>query len=779
MRTWHLHIRGRVQGVGFRPHVWKLARTHALCGTVCNTTDGVHVWFGADEPTARRFAEQVVQQAPPLAQVLDWQLEEAPCSLPEGFHIVASSDAALPDLVLTPDAALCAQCRAELHAPENRRHGYPFITCTQCGPRYSIIEALPYDRPRTTMAPLAMCEACAAEYDDPDTRRYYAQTNSCPQCPVPLFLWEGRPLAWRRDLSVRQQLERVVQWWQQGGIVAVKGIGGYLLTCDAHNAEAVRLLRKRKRRPHKPLALMAPKLEAARRIVQLPSVAMRSMTGAEAPIVIAPITEWARRHLPMEVLAPGLDELGVMLPYAPLFELLLARFGRAIVATSGNLSGSPIVYEDEQAIELLAPLCDALLGYERRIVVPQDDSVMRVGADARPLWLRRSRGLAPALLLSRPVGSAQLLAMGARMKSAFAIQVRGRLYLSQYLGDTESYEAWRSYQHTLAHLQRLLAFEPELILTDRHPDFPATRLGEAMAQQYGIPCQRVPHHEAHFAALLGEHALDGQAEPVLGIVWDGMGLGHDELIRGGEFFLFREGRIEHLGALQPWPHLAGDKMAREARLAAFAIAADLPEVAEQLRPLFCESEWHNYKKLHARSRWYTTSMGRLFDAVGCLLGLPARSSFEGQVPMWLEAMAWRHVRRHGWYEGESLWPEARLPHWPVAPLVARLARLRKQGVAPEALAARFHHALALQAGLAAQRLGLRKVGFSGGVFQNRLLRNWIHRLWGHALELYFHERLPPNDENIAFGQIAWYELMTRQPHHSHSKTSDYVSSYSR
>ncbi|RMD70363.1 MAG: carbamoyltransferase HypF, partial [Bacteroidetes bacterium] len=498
MKTWHLHIRGRVQGVGFRPFVWRAARALGLQGEVCNTTDGVHVWFAADESTAGAFAEKLTQHPPPLARVVDWRLETTTRALPEGFHIANSRGDALPDLVVTPDAALCTTCREELHRPGNRRHQYAFTTCTQCGPRYSIIEALPYDRPRTAMAPLPMCGACQAEYDDPADRRYFSQTNSCTACPVPLFLWEQGRRIRQQEADAATLLERVVALWQDGGIVAVKGIGGYLLTCDACDAEAVRRLRKRKHRPDKPLAVMVPALDWVHRLVELPPGANQWMQGPVAPIVVAPVRAAARQMLPIDVLAPGLDELGIMLPYAPLFELLLARFGRPVVATSGNVSGAPLIYEDDTAIEHLGPMCEAILGYERRIVTPQDDSVLRLSANGTPIWLRRGRGLAPSLLLPRPVGHQNILAMGARMKSTFALQVRGRQYVSQYLGDTESFEAWRSYLHVLDHLQRLLAFEPEQVLVDLHPDFPATRLGQAIAERLGLPCTRVPHHEAHF-----------------------------------------------------------------------------------------------------------------------------------------------------------------------------------------------------------------------------------------------------------------------------------------
>ena len=778
MNTWHLHIRGRVQGVGFRPHVWRQARAMGLRGEVCNTTDGVHVWFEADEGTGRRFAERLAEKAPPLARVLDWQLKPAERALPPDFRIVESRNEVPPDLVLTPDAALCAECRAELRLPENRRRGYAFITCTHCGPRYSIIEALPYDRPRTTMAPLAMCAACAAEYDDPADRRYFSQTNSCPDCPVPLFLWENGKRRRQPEVEAAALIDRVCALWRAGGIVAVKGIGGYLLTCDAGQPEAVRLLRKRKQRPDKPLALMAPDLAQARHLVQLDSEAERWLQRPEAPIVVAPATDEARHSLPLHLIAPALDELGVMIPYAPLFEWLLARFGKPVIATSGNLSGAPVVYDDDRAIEALGPLCEAVLGYERRIVTPQDDSVLRLAAKGRPIWLRRSRGLAPSLLLERPLGTQAILAMGARMKSAFAIQVRGRLYQSQYLGDTDSYEAWCSYRHTLNHLCRLLHFEPEVVLVDAHPEFANTRLGRELAHKHDIPLYAVPHHEAHFAAVLAEYGLDHEDEPVLGVIWDGMGLDTDACIRGSEFYRYHNGRIEWVGSLAPWPHVAGDKMAREARLAAFSLTADLPEAEPLLRPAFSELEWCNYQRLYARSHLSTTSMGRLFDAVGFLLGLPAKATFEGQVPMWLEAMAWRHLRRAGWHFDQGLWPEAHLPQWPVTPLLQRLIALRRSGLETERLAAWFHYSLAYQIGETALQAGTRKVACSGGVFQNRLLVEWLERLWGRSLELFFPERLPPNDEQIAFGQIAWCEMLRRDHFFSTTKSESYVSGHS-
>ncbi len=778
MKGWHLHISGRVQGVGFRPTVWRVAHQLGLRGEVCNTTDGVHVHFLADMQTAHLFAERLMKQVPPLALVTQWTLEEAPAHSWTDFQIVESRHEAAPRLMITPDTALCNDCHRELFDPQNRRYHYGFITCTHCGPRYSIIETLPYDRPRTTMAPYDLCPQCQAEYNDPADRRYYAQTNSCPQCPIPLFLWRKGQ---QEVVPQGKWIEEIVQYWHSGGIVAVKGLGGYLLTCAAQNEEAVVRLRQRKRRPHKPLALMVPQLSWAQRLVQLSTEGKRWLESPVSPIVIAATTEEARQLLPIEALAPGLDELGIMLPYTPLFALLLEAYAQPIVATSGNVSGSPIVYEDEQAVELLGPLCEAVAGYARRIVVPQDDSVLRLSANGTPLWLRRSRGLAPSLMLNRPVTRDVTLAMGAQMKSTFAIQTRGQLFLSQYLGDTSQLESWRSYKTTLAHLMELLAFEPKSIAVDLHPDFPTTQLGQQLAAKEGVETEAWPHHHAHFAAILGEHGLDLQREPVLGIIWDGTGLGTDGIIRGGECFVWQDGQIRHLLGLEPWPHIAGDKMARQSRIAALSLLHDLPEAEPLLRPAFTTTEWKIYHRLIERAQRFTTSMGRLFDAVGFVLGLPPKSTFDGQIAMWLEALAWRHVRTYSLDFCKSLFDTQHLPQWPVKPMMQRLIHARRAGMPPERLAAWFHYSLAHQVGVLARHIGIEKIAFSGGVFQNKLLVSYIEWLWNDHFELYFHQQLPPNDENIAFGQLICHQL-AKQPSLSvisPSKNKQHVSGYSR
>ncbi len=745
-RTFHFHIQGIVQGVGFRPWVYRMAQQAGIRGWVKNTVDGVHILANfPDVAAARRFLQQLVDHPPPQAVITAAEVEEVPHVPLSDFQIVHSEASADADLWLTPDFALCDECRNDLHDPTNRRFQYPFTTCTACGPRYSIITALPYDRPHTTMAPFDMCPECRREYDDPLDRRYYSQTNSCPRCPIPLAYWTPRGV--EENFT---ELGRVVAAWRAGRIVAVKGIGGYLLTCDATNEEAVQRLRRRKRRPTKPLAVMFPSLETAAQEVEIPEAAARMLTGPVAPIVL--LRRRQRRSELAESIAPGLGRLGVMLPYAPLFEILLRRFGRPIVATSGNISGETIVYSDAEAVDRLADVADEILMYRREIVVPQDDSVVQWADRARQrIILRRSRGWAPAYLgLAPPLPKATWLAMGALLKSAWAMAHRGRIFISQYLGDTDDWHAQQNYEAVRRHLQRLLGAAPEVVLVDAHPDYFATRRGRTLAREWGVPVVAVQHHRAHLWAVLAENRLWDASDPVLGVVWDGLGLGDDGRIWGGEFLAYQSGQVQRIAHMPYFPYLGGDRMARMPALAALAIAGPRPE----LQPHFSEQEWRIYSRLReGPTPLESSSIGRLFDAAaGLLLGI-GRQSYEGEAAMRLEARADAYFRTHAPDWRMSYFEGSDLPaNWP-AYLLECLAEDRTM---TDRAAARFHVSLVDVIRRTADAGGFRNIAFSGGVFQNAVLVDLLHSLMAERFQLYFHRELSPNDENIAFGQLICY-----------------------
>jgi hydrogenase maturation protein HypF len=757
-KVYHIHLQGQVQGVGFRPFVYKLAKEFELCGWVNNSVDGVHIEFNATEELADAFFTAVQQRAPVLARIIAAEMKEAPRQIYTNFEIRNSEETGEANLLLTPDVALCRECRMELHAPADRRFGYPFITCTNCGPRYSIVEKLPYDRPYTTMKAFPMCMACATEYEDPLDRRYYSQTNSCAACGIALQ-WHSKEEG-SLEGSDSDLISRAVAYILAGKIVAVKGIGGFLLCCDAGNEKAVMELRMRKHRPSKPFALMYPSLEMLAEEALVSSEEARELTGPAAPILLLELKNDRSHKLAMNAIAPGLNQVGAMLPYAPLFERLLYQLQRPIVATSGNRSNAPIVFDNDTAVRELPEIADALLCHNRDIVTPQDDSVIRFTSMYRQrIVLRRSRGLAPTFIqkgLSLPGNS--VLAMGALLKSAFALTHKGNLYLSQYLGDLENYDTERSFQLALDHLLDLFSAKPEAVLTDLHPDYFSTRLGQQLAAKWNVPVIQYQHHRAHFAAVLAENNLLQEQEPVLGVIWDGTGLGDDGRVWGGEFFRFEAGAAEsmpRIAQLGYFPFILGDKMPREPRISALAACGDMPEAKTLLEPHFSPTEWSVYHRLLSKEdNLQTSSMGRLFDAAAALLGLSFRSSYEGEAAMLLENAALRVFQQKG-YDGlpglvsldaltENLPPQAFLQ-----PIAAGILRGEPAGE----LAARFHISIVDWVAYIARRQALRRIAFSGGVFQNAVLTDLLlHRL-RDEFSLYFHRELSPNDENIAFGQV--------------------------
>lgn len=777
MSTWHLHITGQVQGVGFRPFVYALAGKMGLKGEVNNGLDGVHVIFNATNTQAQSFANSIAVQAPSLAVITSCKLLETPSRTFNNFSIVASEEEGEASLLISPDFGLCADCDRELHEPNNRRHAYPFITCTNCGPRYGILRSLPYDREHTTMDVFKMCHSCKTEYEDPSNRRYYSQTNSCPECSITLSLFDqtGKLIS-----SDPQNIQTAVnKAWQSGQIVAIKGTGGYLLTCDTINAAAIRRLRQKKVRPEKPLALMYGK--TAQLSLWNPSLAaLELLESPAAPIVLIPVSP----DFPnLDLIAPGLSSVGMMRAHNPLFQWLLDGFDRPIVATSGNVSGTPIVFKDVEAIEQLSPLADLILGNNRDISIPQDDSLIRLSPlREKQILLRRSRGYAPTFIQSElQTKSGHILATGAMLKSTFSLQSGDRFYISQYLGNLDSFDTQNHYRFTLEYLRNLLRENPELVLCDAHPDYPSTRIGEALGQQLNVPLLPVGHHLAHFAAVLGENQLLHSKSPVLGVIWDGTGLGSDGQLWGGEFFSYHHYQFERRGHFSYFPVIAGDKMAREPRLSALALCHRLPQVLKVLKEKFTEAEWRIYHGIIEKApRLQSSSAGRIFDAVASILGICDIQSWEGAAATQLENLAISWIQKEGLNDLPTyplcLTPEGQLN---CDSLFAQIVEDSINQVPPAKIAARFHHTLAHAIRNFARQGGMKKVAFSGGVFQNGLLTDLINLHMEGEFELYFHQQLSPNDENISFGQIIYHHIQEYQKSFKHPKSQEYVFSNTR
>lgn len=752
MPTRQLHIEGVVQGVGFRPCVFRLAHEHHLKGWVSNDVGGVHIELSGTEGDLARFESELLTHPPLHARISQVHYQEVAETDYVTFQIIESNAAGEPGVLLTPDLGLCEACRREISEPGNRRHDYPFTTCLHCGPRYSIIRKLPYDRPVTTMAPFTMCPDCEREYNNPSDRRFFSQTNSCPRCAVTLSLVTADGHAVSSDPS--NCLSEAVEWLRQGRILAVKGIGGYLLMTDATRESSVAELRQRKHRPSKPLAILVKDLGMARHYASVSDEEAAELHSLVSPIVLL------HRKDPASLpgVAPGLDRLGIMLPYTPLLMLMANAFNGPLVATSGNLSGSPIFYEDANALKNLGGIADYFLTNNRDIIVPQDDSVVQFTRfGEQRIILRRSRGLAP-LVFHHPFRSeAPVLAMGADMKSAFALSLRGNVYVSQYMGDLGNYDTQIAYEHTLHHLLNLFQTKPAEIIVDNHPRYYSTLMGHRHSDEWAVPVHGVQHHHAHFAAVLAENNRLDAAAPILGVIWDGTGLGDDGNIWGGEFFRYEAHTISRVHHLDYFPHFLGDKFSQEPRLSALALAINEPGGIGLLEAKFNDTEWKLYRTLAEGAQLRTSSIGRLFDGVASLLGLCDHASYEGEAALFLENCA---RRAH-----ERFLPP--LPAFTMRGMIREVIHQISQGSSRGEIAYQFHTSLIRWIETVAREQGCRTIAFSGGVFQNALLNELASAMLGDHYELLFHRDLSPNDECIGYGQLACRQIEKKRIAISH------------
>lgn len=760
MQSWHIHIGGMVQGVGFRPHVYRLAQEMNIKGTVSNTTNGVHITATAEETNLKSFYKNLIDHPPSNAIITHHDAGLIPLQQFNEFSIRESEEHQHPELMITPDFGLCEECRSELFDEKNRRYHYPFITCTQCGPRYSIITSLPYDRPNTTMEEYEQCWQCKNEYHNPLHRRYYSQTNSCEECGIPMHLYNNDGENICNDYECI--LVMLKDALQNGHTVAVKGIGGYLLMADATNYLAINTLRERKQRPSKPLAVLYPSIQTAEKDLLLSEKEKEALQSIVSPIVLCRLKEHPETGICSDIIAPGLRKIGAMLPYSPLLALIAEQYSKPLIATSGNISGSPIIYNDDEALEYLGEIADFVLTYDREIVVPQDDSVLQfTPLHQQKIILRRSRGLAPnfyPVLFSD--NSTAMIAMGAELKSSFAVYQNNRCYISQYSGDQATYDAQLTYQHTLKHVSRLLRFEADVCIVDKHPGYHVTENGKNYAAEQGIPLVEVQHHEAHFAAVLAENNLLYTDEQVLGVIWDGTGYGTDGNIWGGEFFTYGNNRMQRLAQLNYFSILMGDKMAREPRLSALSLFDSDNDALNLLREKFTSVEWGYYRnQLHNNLQpVYTSSMGRFLDGIASLLGLADTVSYEGEAAMKLEALA-LECKDPGNDFYELQFSENTVDR---KQMTEQLMDDLKQAVPKEKIAYKVHLSLVKLVERMAGNAGVKQIAFSGGVMQNALLVDLLTDELKEKFELFFHQQLSPNDECISFGQLAYVHLSSEK-----------------
>jgi hydrogenase maturation protein HypF len=741
-------IEGTVQGVGFRPYVYRLADEMGLAGHVLNDSRGVVVEVEAPSETVERFLARLPAEAPPLATVERVTAEELEEMGELGFSIRESPGGGEPRAAVTPDSATCPDCLAELFDPADRRFRYPFTNCTNCGPRFTIVRDIPYDRPNTTMAGFAMCAACRAEYEDPADRRFHAQPNACPECgPRVRLVYAGGGTV--EDARSADPVEATAGALREGAIVAIKGLGGFHLACLAADEDAVAELRARKLREDKPFALMAADAAAARDLVAMSAAAEELLMSPVRPIVLAP--RRAETRVAPSV-APGAPELGVMLPYSPLHHLLMADVGESLVMTSGNVSDEPIAYEDDDACDRLADIADLFLLHDRPIETRTDDSVLRAPA-GHPVVLRRSRGFVPGEVPLPVDCGRHLLACGAELKNTFAVAKGGRAWVGHHIGDLKNFETLTSFVTGIEHFERLFAVHPEVVVHDLHPEYLSTK--HAMELD-GVRPIGVQHHHAHLAACLAEH---GEPGPAVGAIFDGSGYGEDGTVWGGELLVGDLEGFDRVGLLFPVRLPGGDAAVRQPwRMACAWLTAALerPALPRGLRGRLRHTSWQQVAELAASGTAspITTSAGRLFDAVAALCGIRAEVNYEGQAAVELEAAADPGERRAYPLEltGEPLILDAR-------PTIRAIVRDLERGVPAASVSARFHNALAgataTACRIAAERVGTTTVVLSGGVFQNRTLLAGTRALLATGgLRVLVPELLPPNDGGISYGQLA-------------------------
>jgi hydrogenase maturation protein HypF len=759
VRRTHVRVDGTVQGVGFRPHVYRLARAHALSGYVRNNARGVELEVQGPAPAVAAFLTALRADAPPLAVLESVRCVDcAPQSEP-GFQIRASERDGVTDASVTPDSATCAECLSELFDPADRRHRYPFINCTNCGPRFTIVRGVPYDRPLTSMAGFVMCEMCRAEYEDPADRRFHAQPNACPACGPRVALHPGGD---GDDDPVRIAAAALAA----GEILAVKGIGGYHLACRADDEASVARLRSRKHREDKPFALMTATLAGAAELVALGAGERALLVSPARPIVLA-----ARRgDAPVAAsVAPGAVELGVMLPYSPLHHLLLADLAQlgigALVLTSGNLSDEPIAFADDDARRRLGTIADRILSHDRPIETRTDDSVLRVigtGAHARPLMLRRSRGYVPAAL-TLPGGAPQpLLACGAELKHTFCLARGEHAWVSHHIGDLANYETLESFHDGVGHFERLFAVTPQVVAHDMHPDYLSTAYAR---ERTDVELIAVQHHHAHFAACLAEHGWTPGGRPAIGAIFDGTGYGSDGTVWGGELLCGDSVAVRRIGRLLPVRLPGGEQAIRQPWRMACAwlheTTGPQPARPAALRDTVRDREWTAVSELVARGfrAPVTTSMGRLFDAAAALCGIRPTVSYEGQAAIEFEAAAGGAGSRiSGAYPVRLAADNDGLvldPRDAIGALGSELGA----GVAVGVVAARFHAGVAAgtvrACARACEEQGADTVVLAGGVFQNRILLSAVRDgLCSRGLRVLVPERLPIGDGAIAYGQAA-------------------------
>jgi hydrogenase maturation protein HypF len=746
-------ISGRVQGVGFRPFVYNLAKKLHIKGFVTNNEKGVLIQAVADETVLDDFYDQIVTQKPRSSEITSSQKHSILSAEKfNDFVIKPTATNLLIDIPLTPDFAICKSCSNEMLDTENPRYYYPFTTCTQCGPRYAITKKFPFERINNSIDEFTMCENCLQEYKNSDDIRFHSQTNSCPNCGITLkFTTNSGEIISQSNTEI---FKIIAEKLALGKIIALKNTAGYLLICDATNEEAVKELRIRKRRPTKPFAVLFRNINTISNYLHLNNLEETTLSSTEAPIVI--LNSKNPMDLAVNQIAPNLETIGAMIPNSGTLRLVMENFDKPIIATSANFHSSPIASSEKEVTKTLKDIADYFLHNSLMILHPQDDSVLKFSEKyAKKIILRRSRGFAPNVLdFKMPKCDEKILCFGSDLKNTITILPNSNCYISEYIGDLENYDTYLRYEKTIANYHTIFDFEPEIVLFDAHPKYVSSRLAESIVHQENeIHYQKIQHHKAHFAAILGEKNLWKSDNKILGIIWDGIGYGEDDQIWGGEFFEYQNNEMNRLGHLDYYPWVLGDKMSKNPKISALSIS-DMNPV---FRTYFDGNEWNIYSKAIQNPTIKTSSMGRLFDAVGFILGFRQPIYFEGEAAIYLEKIAQKcySTAKKGpvdYLENVEFYDNC----IPTKLLFDQIVAAKTNGIPVGEIAANFHYTLIKCIEKMAVNNKIHTLAFSGGVFQNALLVDMIMEFLSSNFEVHLHENLSPNDENISFGQLNYY-----------------------
>lgn len=759
LKKYKIHITGAVQGVGFRPFVYNLANSLQLKGTVLNSTEGVIIKVYATDSAVKDFIEKIKSDRPPVSFIKELKLSvEKTDSIPVSFEIIHSESAGNPSAYILPDIAVCKDCLKEIFNSSDRRYLYPFTNCTNCGPRYTIIEKLPYDRQNTTMKNFIMCDECRNEYENPSDRRFHAQPNACPVCGPKVTLWDksGKEISAANDALLGAS-EKILN----GNIVAVKGLGGFHFFANALDDDAVELLRRRKNREEKPFAMMFRDLKMSEKYCYISEKEIKSLTSVSSPIVLLKKKNAAGISDKINGINSGNPFYGVLLPYTPLHHILMNYLKVPVIATSGNISDEPICIDEYEATERLHNIADYFLVHNRPILRYVDDSIVKFVIDEEML-LRRSRGYAPLPLITGINTDTDMFSAGAHLKNTFAVKKKEEIFISQHIGDLENLQSVNAFAKTIDDLTRIYDVKPVKVSCDMHPDYESTKY----AEQYGkgnISLNKVQHHVAHIFSCKVENNIE---LPFLGVAWDGTGYGTDGNIWGSEFFTVDENGIKRIAHLKYFRLPGGEEAIKKV----YRIAASLLFESDDFNELknifndtvenYSSKEFELIKNMLLKNinSPLTSSMGRLFDAVSALLNVRTESKFEGQAAMELE-FAIGSVKTEKYYGFEIAEENGKyIVNW--LPLIKEILLDLKKQISVSEISAKFHNTLSEIILRIAEKINYKKIALSGGCFQNTyLLENTIKKLRVHSFEPYWQKKIPVNDGGISLGQIAFTEYI--------------------